>query len=241
MIAVLLLFSFNLFCLNDMGKGGSYDGYASISGSVDFTAIFFVNFISSTTEAYIGEEIQFTDISAGSPTAWEWDMENDGNYDYFIQNPIHIYNTVGTFSVKLKISNATMVDSLVQEDLITVSYIPPAEPQNVQVNIIYPDAIISWSAVDTTIFGDPITPDGYIVLYNETAYEDEQFYYFLDFTTDLTYTHTYVAQHRNQMFYKVVAFIDYSRQQIEYLSGLSNLQEKVRWMYVKRNLNELRK
>ena len=240
MIAVLSLFSFSLFCLNDMGKGGSYDGYTSIFGSVDFTTIFIVDFISSTTEGYIGVEIQFTDTSIGTPTSWEWDVENDGIYDYFIQHPAHTYNIVGTYSVKLKISNSTMVDSLVQENLITVEYVPPAEPQNVQVDIVYPDAIISWTAVDTTIFGDPITPDGYIILYNETAYEDEQFYYYLDYITDLTYTHTFVAQHREQMFYEVVAYLEYSREQVGYLSTLRNLQEKVLWKDVKRNLNEIR-
>ena len=67
--------------------------------------------------------------------------------------------------------------------------------------------------VDTTIFGNPITVDGYIVLYNETAYEDSmQCYYFLGYTNgsaNTTYTHYYVTQFRDQMFYKVVAFKDY--------------------------------
>jgi len=72
--------------------------------------------------------------------------------------------------------------------------------------------VISWTDVDTTIFGTPITVDGYIVLYNETAYEDSmQCYYFLGATdsTTITYTHFRVAEFRDQMFYKVVAYKDY--------------------------------
>ena len=128
-------------------------------------------------------------------------------------------------------------DTETKIDYITVySNDPPAPPTDVEVEIIYPDAIISWSAVDTTIIGDPCITDGYIVLYNETAYEDEQYYYFLDYTTELNYTHTFVAQHREQMFYKVATFVDLSREEIKYLLSLNNSHTKIKWEDVKQNL-----
>jgi len=196
---------------------------------------FHTNF-NSPENAYLGEQIQFTDTSTGNPTTWQWDFENDGIYDAFIQNPTHIYNAIGTYDVKLKINNETYVDSLIKEDVITVEYVPPAAPQNVQVNIVHPDAVISWSAVDTTIFGDPITPDGYIVLYSE----NEEDYFFLELVADTTHTHHNVAEFRDQMFYQVVSYINYSREQIEYLEWLNNSQKKIKWIDVKRELERLK-
>ena len=166
------------------------------------------NFDASLTNAYIGDEIRFTDTSIGNPTTWEWDFESDGIYDSFEQNPTHNYNFAGTYSVKLRITNDTQEDFIIKDNLITVEYIPPAKPQNVQINIFYPHAIISWSAVDTNINGDPITPDGYKVFYSNNG---EDFFY-LNTTTITAYFHNGAAEFSNKMFYRVVAYIDDSRE-----------------------------
>ena len=192
---------------------------------------FNANFISPET-AYIGEEIQFTDTSTGNPTTWEWDFENDGIYDSFIQNPIHEYTEEGIYSVKLKISNGTLIDSLIKENLITVSYCPPASPQNVNVEIVHPDAIISWAEVDTTNCGSIIIPDGYVVKYSE----NEEDYFYLWFTTETNFTHSFVTEYSPQMFYEVFTIKNYNREQIEYLERLNNSQEKLKWSEVRRNL-----
>ncbi len=169
-------------------------------GIIELTADFNV----SLTNAYIGDEIQFTDTSIGNPTTWEWDFENDGIYDSFEQNPTHNYNSAGAYSVKLKITRDTMEDYIIKDNLISVDHIPPAEPQNVQINIFYPHAIISWSAVDTNINGDSITPDGYKILYSENGVD----YFNLGTTTITTYFHIGAVEFSNKMFYKVVAFIN---------------------------------
>jgi len=216
--------------VND-GTGGYFLNIFEIS-----ELILTSNFSAFPDSGYVPLEVDFTDTSIGYPTSWEWDFENDGVYDSFIQNPTHIYNTAGLYSVKLKVNDGTSVDSLIQYNYITVEYVPPAEPQNVQVNTVHPDAIISWSAVDTTIFGDPITPDGYIVLYSE----NEEDYFYLWVTSDTTFTHIGVAEFRDQMFYQVVAYINYSREQIEYLKSLNNSRERVKWAEVKRKLKEIK-
>lgn len=94
----------------------------------------------------------------------------------------------------------------------TISYVPPATPTGLNVDISNgSDAIITWQPVTQTVYDTPITPDGYIVLYNESPYEhDEHFYYFLYETDGLSFTHPRVARFRDQMFYKVVAYKDYS-------------------------------
>ena len=137
----------------------------------------------------------------------------------------------------MKISNETFVDSLIKENYITVDYCPPSSPQNVDVEIIHPDAVVSWTEVDTTECGSSITPDGYIIIYSE----DEVDYLFLNYTSELNYIHTFVAQFRPQMFYQIIAFKDYNRTQIEYLNSLSNSREKVKWSEVKQNLYKMRK
>lgn len=102
------------------------------------------------------------------------------------------------------------------------------------------DAIITWDPVTETIYGTPITPDGYLVLYNESAYEnDDKFYYFLwDVRDGTSFTHPRVVLHRNQMFYRVVAYKDYDGSLSGFLSELKanpgvqvsfrELKEKVR-------------
>ena len=173
-------------------------------GIIELTADFNV----SSTNYYVEDEIQFIDTSIGNPTTWEWDFENDGTYDSFEQNPIHDYNAMGTYSVKLRITRDTQEDFLIKDNLITIEDIPLSEPQNVQVNIFYPHAIISWSAVDTNIFGDSITPDGYKIFYSENG-ED---YFYLGTTAITTYIHIGAAEFNNKMFYKVVTYIADSRE-----------------------------
>ena len=193
---------------------------------------FEANFTTSKTIVYVGEQIQFTDTSTGNPTSWEWDFENDGIYDSFIQYPTHTYNIEGTYSVKLKIGNGVLVDSLVKENLIAVSYCPPDTVQNVQLVIDYPNANISWDAVTTNENGATIEVDGYIVLFSE----NDEDYFYLYSTTETNYSHIRVVEHRTQMFYNVVAFKNYNREQIEYLERLNNSREKIKWSEVKRNL-----
>jgi hypothetical protein len=93
----------------------------------------------------------------------------------------------------------------------TITYVPPDIPEGVTVDISNNvDAIISWQPVTQTIYGSPIVPDGYIVLYNETPYEDNDnlYYYLWDVTTGTSFTHGGVARRRDQMYYRVVAYKD---------------------------------
>ncbi len=93
----------------------------------------------------------------------------------------------------------------------TVTYVPPATPQAITVNISNAvDAVITWQPVTQTIYGSPIVPDGYIVLYNETPYEnnDNLYYYLWDVTNGTSFTHGGVARRRAQMYYRVVAYKD---------------------------------
>ena len=52
------------------------------------------------------------------------------------------------------------------------------------------------------------------------------------FISNLDFVHEYVAQYRTQMFYKVVAVKNYTREQVEYLEELNNSREKISWKEV---------
>jgi len=119
-----------------------------------------------------------------------------------------------------------------------ITYVPPAAPDNVSVDISNSvHAVINWDAVSQTIYGTPITPDGYIVLYNESPYEyDEHFYYFLwNVTSGTTFTHPWVAQFRPQMYYRVVAYKDYDGRMAAILSN-SRAGQPLSWAEIKAGL-----
>lgn len=63
-------------------------------------------------------EIAFSDSSLYGPTQWAWDFGDGGASTD--RNPIHTYLTPGTYSVKLKVSNASGVDSLTKTNLVTI-------------------------------------------------------------------------------------------------------------------------
>jgi len=51
-------------------------------------------------------QVQFKDGSSGSPTSWAWDFTNDGVFDSFAQNPIFNFPAAGTYSTRLRVTNA---------------------------------------------------------------------------------------------------------------------------------------
>jgi PKD repeat protein len=61
----------------------------------------------SSLSVAVGTEIQFTDLTAGSPTTWAWDF-GDGSTSTD-QNPAHTYMAAGSYTVTLSVSNG--VDS----------------------------------------------------------------------------------------------------------------------------------
>ena len=67
--------------------------------------------------------VTFTDLSTGVPTNWIWDF-GDGATST-VQNPVHIYQTSGAFTVTLTASNALGSDSTTQIDAVLVDVIPP--------------------------------------------------------------------------------------------------------------------
>jgi PKD repeat protein/C1A family cysteine protease len=78
----------------------------------------------NTTTGPAPLSVQFTDQSTGSPTSWLWNF-GDGTSSTQ-ENPVHSYNTVGTYWPSLTASNAYGSSQLSDVSIIVTS--PPSSP-----------------------------------------------------------------------------------------------------------------
>ena len=69
-------------------------------------------------------QVAFTDTSNVNPTAWQWDFGDGGTS--VLQNPMHTYNSTGTFTVGLTVTNAQGSANIRKADLIQVVDLPIA-------------------------------------------------------------------------------------------------------------------
>ncbi len=83
------------------------------------------SFVGSPTSGNSPLTVQFTDQSAGGPTSWVWDFNNDGIADSNVRNPQYTFTGVGLYTVKLVVSNASGSDTRIRTNYIGVSTPPP--------------------------------------------------------------------------------------------------------------------
>ena len=89
-------------------------GYVLVSGNVT------AGFTASPRAGTAPLGVQFTDTSAGVPTSWDWRFGDGGSNTS--QNPYHVYNTAGTYTVNLTVTNdCGHVASANYTDWITVN------------------------------------------------------------------------------------------------------------------------
>ena len=82
------------------------------------------NFSASPTSGDTSLTVIFTDQSTNDPTSWNWDFgDGDSSSE---QSSSHTYNTAGTFSVSLTVSNSCGSDMEIKTDYITVYQVPEA-------------------------------------------------------------------------------------------------------------------
>ncbi len=76
------------------------------------------DFSGTPTTGTVPLTVDFTDLSSGAPDGWSWDFGDGATSSQ--QNPTHVYNAVGVYSVSLTASNADGSDQLTRVDYITV-------------------------------------------------------------------------------------------------------------------------
>lgn len=79
------------------------------------------NFSAFPTTGTAPLTVQFTDQSTNSPTNWTWDFDNNGTTDSTTQSPSYQYSTVGTYTVKLTVTNSGGTNTVTKTSLITVN------------------------------------------------------------------------------------------------------------------------
>jgi PKD repeat protein len=78
------------------------------------------NFSANDTLICVGDTVEFTDLSTNSPTHWKWYFHNGNPATSTKQDTNVIYNTPGTDSVKLVVSNGGGSDSVTVKKCIHV-------------------------------------------------------------------------------------------------------------------------
>ena len=76
------------------------------------------NFTVSSATICEGESVGFTDFSTDVPTTWSWNFGD--NTTSSAQNPTHVFNTPGVYSVSLVVSNAAGNDTYTMTNAVTV-------------------------------------------------------------------------------------------------------------------------
>ena len=79
------------------------------------------NFSGTPTTVVVGGSVQFTDLSANTPTSWSWTFTGGTPSTSNAQNPLVTYNTAGTYTVSLAVSNASGSDTKTVTNYITVN------------------------------------------------------------------------------------------------------------------------
>lgn len=85
-----------------------------------------VDFYADSNYVCLGFPVHFVDSTHSDTTivSWFWDFGDSSTST--IQNPTHNYNTAGSYTVKLVVTDATSVDSLIRQSYVTVVDTPTA-------------------------------------------------------------------------------------------------------------------
>ncbi len=110
------------------------------------------DFTASPNPAAPGQEIQFTDLSAGSPESWIWTF-GDGATST-VQNPVHTYQTVGQYTVTLTASNGFGSDTETKTEYLLVTAVPEEK-----LTADFTADVLSGSIPLTVVFTDLSTGD----------------------------------------------------------------------------------
>ncbi|XOB40764.1 MAG: PKD domain-containing protein [Candidatus Nealsonbacteria bacterium] len=114
----------------------------------------------NATEIIEGESIQFTDKTASGryPLTYQWNF-GDGSENSTVQNPIHKYNSAGTYLVVLTVTDADGDVSVYSIEISSVQDVTNPildSPQDIIYEEGTTDNTISWTATDNN-------PDTYII------------------------------------------------------------------------------
>lgn len=77
-------------------------------------------FTASATSGTAPVSIHFEDLSTGDVSSWEWDFNNDGIIDASTQNPSHMFDTAGTYTISLTVGDGSETATETKVSYITI-------------------------------------------------------------------------------------------------------------------------
>jgi PKD repeat protein len=78
--------------------------------------------------------VHFSDTSEGSPTGWQWDF-GDGSYST-LQDPVYTYNTPGTYTVTLTVTDGAQSDTMSGDIVVTNPLVTTPTPDPTRTPVI---------------------------------------------------------------------------------------------------------
>lgn len=109
---------------HSMTWGGEYAGMDQWGVSVlelySLNAPPIANFSGTPAQLLTGGSVDFTDLSSGNPTSWQWVFEGGTPTASAQQNPTVTYNTAGIYTVTLTVTNANGSDTEIKNNYIIV-------------------------------------------------------------------------------------------------------------------------
>ncbi len=87
---------------------------------IDPTIAPIADFSADLTTVFVGQSIQFTDLSVNEPVSYEWTFDGGTPSSSSLQNPNITYSTPGTYDVSLFVENTAGDDEMIKTDYITV-------------------------------------------------------------------------------------------------------------------------
>lgn len=189
-----------------------------------------------------------TNLSTGPVSLWynltgdqnyillDTNIPNSGIYSWLVPAQANSLSTV-RIEVRDAYGNTTVKTS---EQYFNVIYAPPVKPTHITIDLTGNNTVLNWLPVTEAIGGTPITPDGYIILYNDTIYDDDMSYYFLARVNGTTYTHLDAVEIWDLLFYRIIAYKNYSRENLDYLKSLSpgTGKKRIPWVDVLKMMHQ---
>jgi PKD repeat protein len=88
--------------------------------NVSSTPTSIADFNSNVTSGKAPLTVQFYDLTTGSPAAWEWDFNSDGQVDSNEKNPVYEFKDLGTYTVSLRAGSGAAWGTIAKTNYITV-------------------------------------------------------------------------------------------------------------------------
>jgi PKD repeat protein len=106
----------------------------------------------------VGESVQFTDLTIGTPTSWSWTFEGGTPATFEGQNPPAVtYSNAGDWDVSLTVGDGITTHSITYEEYIRVGVVPVADFEATLTTV----TVGSYTNFTNTSIGEDLTYEWY--------------------------------------------------------------------------------